>query len=134
MSPSVYPILVYTARFRVNSVVLSGPCVKLLCYVGMVVYISLMHSFLGRVGSVWVRGLGLGLANPVGTWKVWDVCLCLGYGGVGGGMGGLGQYLGGCCGFIYVCVVSLNYVCRWQVQVSVYCDKRTHAHLMYTHC
>ena len=30
-----------------------------------------------------VRGLGLGFANPVGTWGVWD--MCLGSGGLGGG-------------------------------------------------
>ena len=29
----------------------------------------------------WMRGLGLGLTNPVGTGGVLDVCLCLGCGG-----------------------------------------------------
>ena len=44
----------------------------------------------GGVGgerSEWMRGLGLGVANPVGTRWVLDVCLCLpcnGVGGVGG--------------------------------------------------
>ena len=33
----------------------------------------------------WVRGLGLGFINPVGTGGVWDVCLCC------GGVGGLGR-------------------------------------------
>ena len=32
----------------------------------------------------WMRGLGLGFTNPVGTGGVLDVCLCLGYGGVCG--------------------------------------------------
>ena len=32
----------------------------------------------------WMRGLGLGVTNPVGTGGVWDVFLCFGYGGVGG--------------------------------------------------
>ena len=31
-----------------------------------------------------MRGLGLWFTNPVGTRGVWDVCLCLGCGGVGG--------------------------------------------------
>ena len=31
-----------------------------------------------------MKGLGLGFTNPVGTWGVLDVCLCLGCGGVGG--------------------------------------------------
>ena len=43
-------------------------------------------------------------------------------------MGGLGQGLGGQGGVISVCV-SLNYLCRWQVQVSVYCARWIHAHL-----
>ena len=33
-----------------------------------------------------------------------------------------------------VCVVSLDYFCRWQVQVSVYCARRTPAHLRCTQC
>ena len=33
-----------------------------------------------RSGCEWVRGLGVGLTNPVGTEEVWDVCLCLGCG------------------------------------------------------
>ena len=31
-----------------------------------------------------MRGLGLGFTNHVGTGSVFDVCLCLGCGGVGG--------------------------------------------------
>ena len=27
----------------------------------------------------WMRGLGLGFTNPVGTGGVWDVCLCFGW-------------------------------------------------------
>ena len=56
------------------------------------------------------------------------MCLCfgcVGVGGVGGEwMGGLDQGLGGWCGVMSVCVVSLNSLCRWQVQVSVYCARR----------
>ena len=33
----------------------------------------------------------------------------------------------------YVCV-SLDSLCRWQVQVSVYCARRIHAHLRCTQC
>ena len=39
----------------------------------------------GGEGGEWMRGLGLGFANPVGTGGVLDVCLYLGCGGVGGG-------------------------------------------------
>ena len=39
---------------------------------------------LGRRGGDWMRGLGLGFSNPVGTWGVLEVCLCLVCGGVGG--------------------------------------------------
>ena len=60
---------------------------------------------LGRRGGEWMRGL-------------LDMCLCLGCGGVGGEwVGGLDQGMEGRC---YVCV-SLDSLCRWQVQVSVYC-------------
>ena len=41
------------------------------------------------------RGLGLGFTHPVGTGRVWDVCLCVGCGRVGGVGGG---------GFASVCV------------------------------
>ena len=61
-----------------------------------------------------LRGLCLGVSNSLGTCGVYDVCLCLACGGVGGewvgawtrvwkeGWGG-----GGC----YICV-SLDYLCR----------------------
>ena len=38
----------------------------------------------GGVGDEGVTGLNLGFTNPVGTRGVWDVCMCLGCGGVGG--------------------------------------------------
>ena len=38
----------------------------------------------------WMRELGLGFTNPVGTGGVLDMCLCFGCGGVGG-VGGLDQ-------------------------------------------
>ena len=49
-------------------------------------------------------------------------------------MGGLGQALGGWCCVMSVCVVSLDYLCRLQVQVSVYCAPRLPAHLRCTQC
>ena len=73
----------------------------------------------GGVGGEWMRGLGLGFTNPVGTGGVLDVCLCFGCGSVGGiggeWVGGLGQGLEvwGC--IMSVCVVSLESLCRWQV-------------------
>ena len=38
----------------------------------------------GWRGGEWMRGMGLGFTNPVGTWEVLDMCLCFGCGGVGG--------------------------------------------------
>ena len=37
----------------------------------------------GRWGE-WMKGLGLGFTNPVGTGRVLDGCKCLGCGGIGG--------------------------------------------------
>ena len=37
----------------------------------------------GQRGGEWMRELGLGLTNPVGTGGVLDVCLCFACGGVG---------------------------------------------------
>ena len=61
------------------------------------------------LGVEWMRELGFDFTNPVGTWEVLDMCLLrLGVGR------GLDQGLDGWC-------VSLDSLCRWQVQVSVYC-------------
>ena len=38
----------------------------------------------GWRGGEWMRELGLGFTNPVGTGGVLDLCLCFGCGGVGG--------------------------------------------------
>ena len=70
-----------------------------------------------RWGVLGATGLGLGFTNSGGTWRKWDKCLCFGCGGVGVGgvggewMGGLGLGLGGWDGVMYVCVVSLDYLC-----------------------
>ena len=97
--------------------------------------------WLGRVGGVvgeWMTGLGLGFTNYGGTWGKWDMCLCFGCNGVGGvggeWVGGLGQGLGGWGGVMSLCVVSLDSLCRWQLQVSVYCARRIPAHLRCTQC
>ena len=37
-----------------------------------------------RGGGEWMRELGLGFTNSVGTGGVLDMCLCFGCGGVGG--------------------------------------------------
>ena len=37
-------------------------------------------------------------------------------------------------GPMYVCAVSLDSLCRWQVQVSVYCARRIPTHLRCTQC
>ena len=63
---------------------------------------------------------------------VCDVCLRLCCGGVGGVGGWLG--LGGWCGVMYVCVVSMDALWRWQVQVSVYYARQIPAQLRCTQC
>ena len=66
-----------------------------------------------RGGGEWARGLGFTSyvgKSGLGAWdRVWEggVVLCM-------------------------CVVSLDYLCRWQVQVYVYCARRRPAHLGYT--
>ena len=53
--------------------------------------------------------------------------------GVGGRLGpGSGRV--GWGGVTSACVASLNYLCWWQVQVSVYCVRRIPAHFRCTHC
>ena len=64
----------------------------------------LARGGVGGEGGEWMRELGLGFTNPVGTGGVLDVCLCL------------------------------DSLCRWQVQVSVYCAWRIPAHLRCTQC
>ena len=47
-------------------------------------------------------------------------------------VGGMGQGMGGCGGVWPVCVVSLDSLCVWQVQVFVYCARWIPAHLRCT--
>ena len=64
---------------------------------------------MGGEGGEWMRELGLGFTNPLGTGGVLDMCLCFGCGGVGG-VGGecpRGRVLGqgsGAVGWCYICV------------------------------
>ena len=59
-------------------------------------------------GGKWMRGLGLGFTNPVGTGGVCDVCLCMGFGCVGGV--GLDPGLEGWC-YVWVCC-EFGRLCR----------------------
>ena len=43
----------------------------------------LARGGVGGEGCEWMRGLGLGFTNHVGTGGVLDVCLCFGCGGEG---------------------------------------------------
>ena len=60
----------------------------------------LARGGVGGEGGEWMRELGLGFTNPVGTEGVLDMCLCFGCGGVGG-IGG--EWVGG-LDHCYVCV------------------------------
>ena len=44
----------------------------------------LARGGVGEEGGEWMRELGLGFTNLVGTGVALDVCLCFGCGGVGG--------------------------------------------------
>ena len=79
-------------------------------------------------GGEWMRELGLGFTNPLGTGGVGHVSVfwlrwCRWVGGLDRGRER----------WCYVCV-SLDSRCRWQVQVSVYCAWRIPAHLRCTQC
>ena len=54
--------------------------------------VCLARGVVGGEWGEWMRGLGLGFTNPVGTGGVLDMCLCFGCGGVGG-VGG--EWVGG---------------------------------------
>ena len=69
---------------------------------------------------------------------VLDVCLCYGCGDVvsvdGEWVGGLDHGLEGWSGVMSVLGASLDSLCKWQVQVYVYCAWRIPAHLRCTQC
>ena len=60
----------------------------------------------GGEGGEWMRELGLGVTNPVGTGGVLGMCRCFGCGGVGGvggeWVGGLDQGRDRCDGVMSV--------------------------------
>ena len=92
----------------------------------------LARGGVGGEGGEWMRELDLGFTNPVWIWGVGRVSVfwlrwCRW--GVARGLGPGSGALGWC----YVCV-SLDSLCRWQVQVSVYCAWRIPAHLRCTQC
>ena len=66
-----------------GSGVLSSTCDVLVRGVGGVCAMCMCLAR-GGVGGEWMRELGLGFTNPVGTGGVLDMCLCFGCGGVGG--------------------------------------------------
>ena len=88
------------------------------------VCMCLARGGVGGEGGEWMRGLGLGFTNPVGTGGVLDVCLCLvGCRGVGwcrwGWLGSLNQALEEWGSFMSMWGVSLDYLCR----LSVGCEE-----------
>ena len=66
----------------------------------------LARGGVGGEEGEWMRGLGLGFTNTVGTGGVLDVCLCFSCGGVGvvcgEWVGGLDKGLEGCGGVMSV--------------------------------
>ena len=80
--------------------------------------------------------IGFGLYQSSGDrGSVGHVSVCFGCGGVGGEwVGGLDKGLERWGGVMSVYGVSLDSLCRWQVQVSVYCAWRIPAHLRCTQC
>ena len=72
--------------------VLSSTCDVLVRCVGGVcdMCMCLARGGVGGEGGEWMRELGLGFTNPLGTGGVLDMCLCFGCGGVGGGRVGRG--------------------------------------------
>ena len=77
-----------------GSGVLSSTCDVLVRGVGGVydMCMCLARGCVGGEGGEWMRELGLGFTNPVGTVGVFDMCLCFGCGCVGG-VGG--EWVGG---------------------------------------
>ena len=59
-------------------------------------------------------------------------CVCVWAVALGSGWGAWARIWD--CGVMSACVVSLDYFCRWQVQVSVYCARWIPAHLKSTQC
>ena len=74
----------------------------------------------GGVGGEGISelGLGLGFTNPVEAWEVWDVCMCLDWAVCAWGLWPVSGRVGD---VMYVCVVNQDYLCRWQVQLSILC-------------
>ena len=70
---------------------------------------------LGRERGEWMRGLGLGVTNPVGAGGVLDVCMCFGCGGVDG-VGDLNQGLEGWCYVCVSCEYGLYVYCAWRIR------------------
>ena len=73
--------------------------------------------------------IGVGLSQSCGNRGVLDVCLCLGCSVV------VGEWVGAWTRiwrYDVVVRVSLDYLCRWHVQVYVYCARRIPEHLRCT--
>ena len=73
----------------------------------MTCVLCLARGGVGGEGGEWMRELGVGFTNPLGTGGVLDMCLCFGCGGVGWCRWGVGRGLGqgsGAVGWCYVCV------------------------------
>ena len=68
----------------------------------------LARGGVGGEGDEWMRELGLGFTNPVGSRGVLDMCLCFGCGGVGDvGGSGLGDWTRVGSGGVVLCLCEV---------------------------
>ena len=86
----------------------------------------------GGVGGVGGEWIGFGLYQSWRNRGKWDMCLCFDCGGVSGVGGGCWLAAWAREGGVLLTPCLLDYLCRWQVQVSVYCARRIPPHLRCT--
>ena len=136
----VVAVIAYMGGTRGSGVLASAGDVLEISVVRGVGGVYDMYMCLARAGVVGVGGerIGFGLyqfwrnmgkVGYVSVFWLWWCGWC--WGRVGGWLGPGSRRVGG---VMSVCVVSLESLCRWQVQVSVYCARRLPVYLRCTQC